>query len=192
MDRLETSLTRLLGIDVPIIQAPIGSAATPELAAAISNGGGLGMLSITWMSPEAARDAVRRTRELTPLPFGVNLVLEWSPEEKVEIALDEGVSVVSFFWGDPSRYVGRVHEAKALVLHSVGSVAEARAARDAGVDAVVAQGWEAGGHVRGDVPTMVLVPRVASEGAPLPVVAAGGIGDGRGPGRPRSTLRERG
>ena len=180
MDRLETSLTRLLGIEIPVIQAPIGSAATPELAAAVSNGGGLGMLSITWMSPGAAREAIRRTRELTSRPFGINLVLEWSPEEKLDVALEEGVPVVSFFWGDPSRHVSRVHEAKALVLHSVGSVAEARAAKDARVDAVVAQGWEAGGHVRGAVTTMVLVPRVASELAPLPVVAAGGIGDGRG------------
>jgi len=180
MDRLETALTRLLGIDVPVIQAPIGSATTPELAAAVSNGGGLGMLSITWMSPEAARAAIRRTQELTPRPFGINLVLEWSPEERLAIALEEGVPVVSFFWGDPSPYVSRVHDANALVLHSVGSVAEARAAKDAGVDAVVAQGWEAGGHVRGAVTTMVLVPRVASEVAPVPVVAAGGIGDGRG------------
>jgi NAD(P)H-dependent flavin oxidoreductase YrpB (nitropropane dioxygenase family) len=180
MERLETALTRLLSIDAPVIQAPIGSAATPELAAAVSNAGGLGMLSITWMSPLAAREAIRRTRELTPRPFGINLVLEWSPEERLEVALEEGVPVVSFFWGDPAPYVRRVHDTGALVLHSVGSVTEARAARDAGADAVVAQGWEAGGHVRGDVTTMVLVPRVASEIAPLPVVAAGGIGDGRG------------
>jgi NAD(P)H-dependent flavin oxidoreductase YrpB (nitropropane dioxygenase family) len=180
MVRIETSLTRLLRIDVPVIQAPIGSAATPELAAAVSNGGGLGMLSITWKSPSEARDKIRRTQELTSRPFGVNLVLEWNPEEKLEVALAEGVPVVSFFWGDPSPYVARVHEAKAFVLHSAGGVAEARAARDAGVDAVVAQGWEAGGHVRGAVTTMVLVPRVASEVAPVPVVAAGGIGDGRG------------
>jgi NAD(P)H-dependent flavin oxidoreductase YrpB (nitropropane dioxygenase family) len=180
MDRFETPLTTLLGIDVPVIQAPIGSAATPELAAAVSNAGALGMLSLTWKTEAEAGAAIRRTRELTSRPFGVNLVLDWSPDEKLAIAREEGVPVVSFFWGDPSPYVKKVHDAGALVLHSVGSVAEARAAKDAGVDAVVAQGWEAGGHVRGSVTTLVLTPRVASEVTPLAVVAAGGIADGRG------------
>ena len=91
MVRLETPLTTLLGIDVPVIQAPIGSAATPELAAAVSNAGALGMLSLTWKTAAEAGDAIRRTRELTSRPFGVNLVLDWSPDEKLAIALEERV-----------------------------------------------------------------------------------------------------
>jgi nitronate monooxygenase len=108
------------------------------------------------------------------------LVLEWDPAERLAIALDEAVRIVSFFWGDPAPWVDRVHEAGGIVLHTVASAAEARRAAAAGADAVVAQGWEAGGHVWGEVSTLALVPRVVDAVDPLPVVAAGGIGDGRG------------
>jgi nitronate monooxygenase len=178
--KFDTSFCRLAGIELPIIQAPIGGITTPALAAAVSEAGGLGTLSITWREPEALRALLRETRALTAKPFAVNLVLEWDPAERLAIALEEGVKIVSFFWGDHAPWVETVHAAGGIVLHTVASAAEARRAAAAGVDAVVAQGWEAGGHVWGEVSTLTLVPRVVDAVDPLPVVAAGGIADGRG------------
>ncbi len=178
--RFDTPFTRLLGSELPIAQAPIGGASTPALAAAVSNAGGLGTLSLTWRSPAAARALIRETKARTARPFAVNLVLEWDPSERLAIALEEGVRLVSFFWGDPAPYVATVHDAGALVIHSVASADEARRAVAAGVDLIVAQGWEAGGHVWGEVATLPLVPAVVDAVAPVPVLAAGGIVDGRG------------
>jgi nitronate monooxygenase len=180
MPVLQTSLCDLLNIGLPIIQAPMGGAATPALAAAVSNAGGLGMLPLTFDEPETVRDLIRQMHQLTARPFGVNLILQWPQEERLQVCLEEGVPVVSFFWGDPSPYVPALHAAGSLVMQTVGSAAEARRVRDAGIDILVAQGWEAGGHVWGQVATMPLVPRVVDAVAPAPVVAAGGIADGRG------------
>ena len=180
MSYLYTPLCKLLGIELPIIQAPMGGVATPALAAAVSNAGGLGMLPLTWHSLQEVRGAIRQTRQLTDRPFGVNLILQWPQQERLEVCLEEGVPVVSFFWGDPSLYVAAAHTAGSLVMHIVGNAAEARRMRDAGVDILVAQGWEAGGHVWGQVATLPLVPCVVDAVAPTPVVAAGGIADGRG------------
>jgi NAD(P)H-dependent flavin oxidoreductase YrpB (nitropropane dioxygenase family) len=180
MTGIATPFTRLLGIEAPIVQAPIGSATTPELAAAVSNAGGLGMLSITWRAPDEARSLIRETRLLTDKPFGVNLVLHWDPAERLQIAIEERVPLISFFWGDPAPYVPKVKEAGLFVSHTVGSAAEAVSAVQAGVDVIVTQGWEAGGHVWGKVATMPLVPAVVAAVHPIPVVAAGGIADGRG------------
>ncbi|MUV56342.1 nitronate monooxygenase [Halogeometricum sp. CBA1124] len=181
----ETRLTDRLGIDAPVVQAPIGSATCPELAAAVSETGGLGTLAVTWRDPADAADAVRRTRDLTDCPFGVNLVVdpaatEYPTEDHVEACLDAGAPVFSFSFGDATRHVERVDDAGATTLWTVGSAAEARDAVDAGADVVVAQGWEAGGHVQSEVATMPLVPRVADAVPDTPVVAAGGIADGRG------------
>lgn len=178
--RFDTAFCRLLGIALPIVQAPIGGVSTPELAAAVSEAGGLGTLSITWRDPAALRGLLRQTQALTKRPFAVNLVLEWDPAERLAIALEEGVRVISFFWGDPAPWVEQIHGAGGIVLHTVASAEEARRAASAGVDVIVAQGWEAGGHVRGEVSTLALAPRVVDAVAPIPVVAAGGIGDGRG------------
>lgn len=175
---LRTPLCELLGIELPIVQAPISYA--PALVAAVSNAGGLGMIQLSWLEPDRARDVIRETRRLTDRPFGVNLVLEWPQDERLELALEEGVRIVSLFWGDPSAYAGRVHDAGGTVFCTVGSAAEARRVVDAGADVVVAQGWEAGGHVWGEVATFPLVPAVVDAVAPVPVVAAGGIADGRG------------
>jgi nitronate monooxygenase len=177
---LTTPLCRMLGIDHPVVQAPIGSASTPELAGAVSGAGGLGMLAVTWIGEEGARRRVGRTRRLTDRPFGVNLVLDFPVERILAACLDEGVRVVSTFWGDPAGVHEEIRVAGAIHMHTVGSVDEARRAVDAGVDVVVAQGWEAGGHVRGNVTTMALVPAVVDAVGPVPVIAAGGIGDGRG------------
>jgi nitronate monooxygenase/enoyl-[acyl-carrier protein] reductase II len=177
---LETPLCDLLGIDVPIVQAPIGGATCPELAAAVSGAGALGTLALTWTAPEACADRIRRTRALTDRPFAVNLVLAWDHRERIEVCAREGVPVISTFWGDPAPHVDPIHDAEALHAHSVGSAAEAVAAAEAGVDVIVAQGVEAGGHVRGTTSTLALVPAVVDAVAPIPVVAAGGIADARG------------
>lgn len=177
---METALTRLLGIEIPIVQAPIGGLSNPRLAAAVSNAGGLGTLALTWTDLDAMRTMIRTTRNLTDRPFAINLILDWPQEERLAVALEEGVSIVSFFWGDPAAMLPAVHAAGAVAMLTVGSSTEAeRAVRD-GVDVIVAQGWEAGGHVWGDVATMALVPAVVDAIPGTPVVAAGGIGDGRG------------
>jgi nitronate monooxygenase len=176
----DTPFCRLAGIDLPIIQAPIGGLAVPELAAAVSEAGGLGMVSVTWDEPEEIEAQLATLRALTARPFGVNMILEWPQEDRLRQCLDAGVRIVSFFWGDPAPLVPIAHEAGAIVMLTVGDAAEARRAVDAGVDVIVAQGWEAGGHVRGEVATLVLIPAVIDAVAPTPVVAAGGIGDGRG------------
>lgn len=177
---MKTHLCSTLGIELPIIQAPIGSATTPELAAAVSNSGGLGMLSVTWRSLDEIQALIQQTKALTDKPFGINLVLEFDVMSKLKVCLDKGVKIVSFFWGAPNEYIDLAHQASAVVMHSVGNTAEAKQAAQAGADIIVAQGWESGGHVKGNISTMVLVPAVVDAVAPLPVVAAGGIADGRG------------
>ncbi|MGP8205538.1 MAG: NAD(P)H-dependent flavin oxidoreductase [Acidimicrobiales bacterium] len=173
---MRTPVCALLGIEKPIVQAPMS--AVPELAAAVSNAGALGMLALTWSTP--AGDVVRETAALTDRPFGGNLVLASDQHRRLDEALEAGLRIVSLFWGDPAGYVKRVHDANGLVLHTVASAEEARRAVASGVDIVVAQGWEAGGHVWGQVATLPLVPAVVDAVAPVPVIAAGGIGDARG------------
>lgn len=170
---LTTKLTQLLKIDMPIIQAPIGSASCPALVAAVSNAGGLGMLSITWRSLDDTRHAIWETKRLTNKPFGVNLVLEWNPEERLQIALENSVPVISFFWGDPSPYIEQVHRNGSTVMHTVGNAAEVKPLISAGVDVLVAQGIEAGGHVWGQVGTFTLLPSVVDVARDKPVAAAG-------------------
>ncbi|WP_127903490.1 NAD(P)H-dependent flavin oxidoreductase [Solirhodobacter olei] len=170
----------LLGIDTPIFQAPIGSVASPELAAAVSEAGGVGHLACTWRSPEQLDRLFGEMRKLTRRPYGANFVLDFPIEDQLAVALDHGLQIISFFWGDAGRYVKRVHEAGAAAIQVVGSIDEAMRAADAGFDLIVAQGRDAGGHVRGDVGAMALVPQVVDAVFPLPVLAAGGIADRRG------------
>ena len=180
---LRTPLCDRLGIELPIVQAPIGEGATPELVAAVAGAGALGMLAMSWTEPDAIRSVMQRTKALTPRPFGVNFVLEWDQRERLAICLEEGARIVSYFWSSlapGSPYVDEAHAAGATVLLTVGSADEAKRAVDAGVDVVVAQGLDAGGHVWGSVGTLSLVPAVVDAAAPTPVIAAGGIGDGRG------------
>jgi len=153
---------------------------SPELAAAVGNAGGLGLISFGGYPPEPLRALIRRVRELTSRPFGVNMILEFPADAIVDVCLEEHVPVISFFWGDPSRFVERAHRAGAKVIDQVGSVDAAKRSADAGVDVIIAQGVEAGGHIAGDVSTMALVPRVVDAIAPTPVMAAGGIADARG------------
>lgn len=173
---MNAAATRL-GVELPIVQAPIGSATTPALAAAVSNAGGLGMLAGSWRSPVVLRDLIGQTRALTRQPIGVNLVLEFDPARQIETALKAGVRIISLFWGDPAPWVPKVHQAGGIVIHSVGSPEEAANAVAAGVDLLVAQGVEAGGHVRGTVPLADLIGAVKGVATGIPVLAAGGVGD---------------
>jgi NAD(P)H-dependent flavin oxidoreductase YrpB (nitropropane dioxygenase family) len=178
---MRTGLCDLLGIEHPIVASPMGPDLTgPELVAAVSNAGGLGILQAQFCSPPVFRKEIHRVRALTAKPFGVNLLLHFPAEEQVAICLDERVPVLSFFWGDPTPFIARAHAAGVKVIHQVGSVADARRSATAGVDVIIAQGVEAGGHVAGEVSTLALVPRVVDAVAPRPVAAAGGIGDARG------------
>jgi nitronate monooxygenase len=173
---MTTPLRALLGIERPIIQAPM--AAIPALAAAVSNAGALGMVTLTWSNDTGT--VVRETAALTERPFGGNFVLTSDHRRHLDQALEAGLRIVSFMWGDPSDYIKPVHDAGGIVMLTVGSAGEARRAVASGVDVIVAQGWEAGGHVWSTVATLPLVPAVVDAVAPVPVIAAGGIGDARG------------
>jgi NAD(P)H-dependent flavin oxidoreductase YrpB (nitropropane dioxygenase family) len=177
---LNTRLCDLLGIEYPIICAPMGFVTDAELAAAVSNAGGLGIMSFSARPPQALRQEIRRLRSLTHRPFGVNLLLHYQVEEHVTVCVEEKVPILSFFWGNPSPFIEKAHSEGIKVIHQVGSVKWAQYAVRAGVDVIMAQGVEAGGHIEGEVTTMALLPRVVDAILPTPVVAAGGIADARG------------
>ncbi len=181
---ISTRFTQKLDIQHPIIQAGMGGVARAELVAAVSNAGGLGMLGMVRMTPDFIRDQIQKTRALTKRPFGVNLIQPVAPvsgfESQLEVCIEERVPVVSLFWSDPAPFVQRCHAAGIVVMLQVGSAEEASHAAAAGVDMIVAQGVEAGGHVRGQIGLVSLVPTLVEAVAPVPVIAAGSIVDGRG------------
>ena len=184
---LRTPLCRALGIEYPIFSVGFGSAAGPDLVAAVSNAGGLGVLGASGMGPDEVRERIASTRKLTSLPFGINFIIAEEGDEDRAFLLDEmaaataeHASVVVLFWGDPAPYVERARGTGVKVFIQVGSVEEAKSAADAGVDAVIAQGIEAGGHVRGTTSIWNLLPATIEAIDPVPVLASGGIGDGAG------------
>ena len=178
---LQTPLCESLGVDLPIWNAGMGGGgAGAELAAAVSNAGGFGVLGMGGLPAALIRAEIQRTRQLTTRPFGVNLLLPFVDEDQVETCLEEHVAALVLFWGDPTPHIRAAHGAGVKVVPQVGSVDEAKAAADAGADAVMIQGVEAGGHVRGTTALSVVLPAVVAAVAPVPVVAAGGIADGRG------------
>lgn len=177
---MSSDLCTMLGIEIPIVQAPMGGAVPAGLAAAVSNAGALGTLPLWRADLDTLRGTVRKMRSLTSRPFAVNLVTDFPQEERLEVCLEEGIPIISFFWRDPGAMVKRAKAGGARVMYTVGNAEDARRAVDQGVDIIVAQGWEAGGHVRGTVATMPLVPAIVDVVDDTPVIAAGGIADGRG------------
>ena len=183
-----TRLCGELGIEHPILSVGFGPGAGAELAAAVSNAGGLGVIGASGQQPDVLRALIAHTRELTDRPFGANLILDdlGDPEraagirERYELLVEEGVPLLVYFEGDPAPFVDHAHAAGVRVAIQVGSPGEARHAADAGVDIVIAQGYEAGGHVAGRASLFVNLPTIVDAVAPLPVLASGGIADGRG------------
>ena len=179
MNGLGTPACTLLGIDVPIVGAGMGGLAGAELAAAISNAGALGVIGAGGDPTDVVLARLRDARIRTERPLGVNLVLEVVPGERVHAVLDAGVDALVTGWGDPGPWVEPCRAHGTVLLHRVENAAQAAEAAAAGVDGIIAQGSDAGGHT-GSVPTMALVPCVVDAVDGLPVLAAGGIGDGRG------------
>ncbi len=162
----------------PIIQGGMANIATGEFAAAISNAGGLGLIAAGGMKPEELRENIDRARQLTDQPFGVNIMLlHPQVDELMEIVIEKKVPVVTTGAGNPGKYISALKEAGVKVMPVVASVALAQRMERLGVDAVIAEGTESGGHV-GEMTTMALVPQVV-DAVDLPVIAAGGIADGR-------------
>ncbi len=181
MKKIKTRLCDILNLSTPIFQGPMAGATTPQLASAVANHGGLGMVPLGNWPIENCEKIIDDTLALTDQAIGVNLILEWDQSERLEMSLKKGIKVIWFFWGNPTPFIKKIHEYDAKVILTVGSADEAKRAVDVGVDVIVAQGWEAGGHVWGEVATMPLVPAVVDAvESKVPVVAAGGIADGRG------------
>ena len=176
---MKTRITELLGIEYPIIQGGMAWVAEYHLASAVSEAGGLGLIGGANAPGDVVRDYIRKTKERTSKPFGVNVMLI-SPyaDDVAKVVVEEGVKVVTTGAGNPGKYMDMWKSAGIKVIPVVASVALAKMMEKAGADAVVAEGTESGGHI-GEATTMTLVPQVV-DAVKIPVIAAGGIADGRG------------
>lgn len=176
---LKTRITELLGIKYPILQGGMAWVSSSALVAAVSNAGGLGVLGAGSMEPELVREEIKKIKSSTDKPFGVNIMLMMpTAPGVVEVCIEENVPMVTTGAGNPGPYVKRFKEAGIKVVPVVSSVALAKRLERSGVDALIAEGHESGGHI-GDITTMVLVPQIR-DAVQIPVIAAGGIADGRG------------
>jgi len=180
MSRLATPVCEVLGIELPIVQAGMATYTSAELVAAVSNAGGLGIIGALGRNRDDLRDEIKRVRALTSKPFGVNHVVCLINDECVELTLAQRVPVLSLSWGRSAELTARAHEAGIKVLHQVTTPEEAGGTAAEGADVIVAQGTEGGGHVGSSMSTMALVPQAVDNVKPVPVLAAGGIADGRG------------
>jgi enoyl-[acyl-carrier protein] reductase II len=176
---LKTPLCDLFGIEVPIVLAPMGTCTSAELAAAVSNNGGLGGIGSLFRTTAAVKRDIDVLKKLTNKPFAINHIPQTLDPEVFRHALAARPAVISFALDDPGDLVRQAHDAGSRVMLQVTTVAQATQAAERGVDVIIAQGGEAGGYC-GEVSTMTLVPQVVDAVSPIPVVAAGGIFDGRG------------
>lgn len=176
---LRTHLCEQLGIEHPVIQASIGPWSSAELVAAVSNAGALGSVGTSLQTAEDLQEQLTRVSRLTDRPFAVNHTARPLNEEAFALTLEARPKIVSFALGDPGELVERAHDAGVLFMQQVHTVQQAHRAAEKGVDVIIAQGSEAGGF-GGTVSTLSLVPQVVDAVSPIPVVAAGGVADGRG------------
>ncbi len=176
---IKSRICEMLGVEYPIFQGGMAWAATAELASAVSNAGGVGMIAAGNMPPDLLKEEIKKTKAWTSKPFGVNIYY-MSPfvEEVIDVVIEERVPIVATGAGNPGKHIKRFKEAGIKVIPVVASVALAKRLERAGADALIAEGMECGGHI-GEISTMALIPQIV-DAVNIPVIAAGGIADGRG------------